>query len=302
VKFPSVSTLAELLKREGLVKPHRRRRTDATLYPHLSAPAAPNDLWCIDFKGQFRLGTGRYCYPLTLTDAASRFILVCEGFDRICGHQVRKAMELAFGTHGLPAAIRFDGGAPFASTGLRRLSTLSAWWLQLGIRLEQTEPGCPQQNGRHERMHRTLKAETTRPPAANFLQQQERFDRFIEHFNTERPHEALDMRRPADVFVRSMRTYSGEPPPPDYPFHDLVTNVTAQGHFRIPGQGRRCPNVFLSGALARQRVGLRELGDDRWLVSFLDIDLGILDERKQFIPGGTPVGEPPGGEHLSTAS
>jgi transposase InsO family protein len=290
--FPSVSAMAELLKREGLVKPHRRRRADAAPFPHLSAPTAPNDVWCIDYKGQFRLGCGRYCYPLTLTDAASRYILACEGFDRICGDDVRRVLDVAFRTHGVPAAIRFDGGPPFASTGLRRLSKLSVWWLRLGIRLEQIEPASPQQNGRHERMHRTLKAETTRPAAANLLQQQERFDTFLDHFNRERPHEALDMRRPADVFVRSPRSYASDLPPLDYPVHDLVATVAPAGHVRIPGIGRSSPNYFLAGALAGQRVGLRELDDDQWLVSFLDLDLGIIDERQHlFVPTGQPTAD-----------
>lgn len=287
MRLPSVSAMGDLLKREGLVTSRRRQPSaGVTPYPHLSEPLVPNDVWCIDYKGQFRLGTGRYCYPFTVTDAASRFIFACEGFDRIDGDDVRAVLDVAFRTYGLPNAIRFDGGAPFASTGLRRLSKLSVWWLRLNIRLEQTEPASPQQNGRHERMHRTLKAETTRPPADNLLQQQARFDEFVDLFNHQRPHEALGMQSPAHVYVRSSRRYA-EPAPPQYPFHELVATVRPSGHVRIPGRGRAGCNYYISSALAGQRVGLRELDDQRWLLSFLDLDLGTLDEdQRVFTPAG----------------
>jgi transposase InsO family protein len=285
VRLPVVSTIGELLKREGLVTPRHRRGRDSTPYSPLSHAHAPNDVWCIDYKGQFRLRNGRYCYPLTLTDAASRYILACEGFQRISGDDVRAVLEAVFRAHGLPSAIRYDGGPPFASTGLRRLSKLSVWWLLLGIHLEQTEPASPQQNGRHERMHRTLKEETTRPPAATLLQQQERFDTFVEIFNRDRPHEAIGMMRPAELYRRSERRYPAELPRPEYPLHDLVATVSGGGHLRLPGGGRRNGQYFISNALNGQVVGLREIDDDRWLVSFLEMDLGVLDLRaKKFQP------------------
>jgi transposase InsO family protein len=287
VRLPAISTMGEILKREGLVAPRRRRSSgDATAFSLLSDATTSNDVWCIDYKGQFRLRNGRYCYPLTLTDAASRYIFTCEAFERISGDDVRMVLEDVFQTHGLPRAIRFDGGPPFASRGLRRLSKLSVWWLRLGIVLEQIEPGCPQQNGRHERMHRTLKAETTRPPATTLLQQQERFDAFRELFNHERPHEAIDMKRPAEVYRRSDRLYRGELGQLEYPLHDMITTVSECGHVRIPGSGRRDGNYFLSAALAGERVGLREVADDAWQVSFMSLELGVIDlAARKFVLG-----------------
>jgi len=288
VRLPSNSTIGEVLKRQGLVTSRRRRRSVTTPFSPLSHATAPNDVWCIDYKGQFRLRNGRYCYPLTLTDAASRYILACEAFDRISGDDVRTVLDATFRTYGVPTAIRYDGGSPFASSGLQRLSKVSVWWLQLGIKLEQIEPASPQQNGRHERMHRTLKAETTRPPAATLLQQQERFDAFVEIFNRDRPHEALAMHRPLDVYERSPREYDANLPVPLYPLHDLVATVSSCGHVRLPGSGRAGGHYFLSNALAGQRVGLREIADYQWLVSFLKLDLGVIDEKDHKFTPGTP--------------
>ena len=205
VTIPAASSIGDLLKRKGLVQTRRRRHTTAPDYGPLTQPSAPNDVWCIDYKGQFRLGNGKYCYPLTVTDQFSRFIIVCDAFEAIAGAAAQASLEAAFRTHGLPAVIRSDNGTPFASRGLAGLSQLSVWWRRLGIKPERIEPAEPQQNGRHERMHRTLKAETTRPAAANLLQQQERFDAFVEEFNNERPHEALDQRPPATVYDVSSR-------------------------------------------------------------------------------------------------
>jgi transposase InsO family protein len=286
VHFPVPSTIGEILAREKLIVTKRRRSEAASAFPlaHLSEPVHPNDLWCIDYKGQFRLRNGRYCYPLTLTDAASRYILACEAFEQIDGHDVRRVLEDVFSTMGLPSAIRFDGGAPFASTGLARLSKLSAWWLSLGIKLEQTEPASPEQNGRHERMHRTLKAETTRPPASTLLQQQERFDVFCETFNSVRPHEGIAMRCPADVFVPSARSIATVQKPA-YPLHDFSLKVSSSGHVRLPGP-RSEPHYFVANSLAGHDVGVRELADNRWLVSFCGLDLGVLDRgARRFIAG-----------------
>lgn len=277
VKRPAKSTIGELLKKHGLVTPRRARKKFPVAFSPLAHAVEPNDVWCIDFKGQFRLGSGRYCYPLTVTDAATRFILVCEAFHRIDGDLVRDSLKLAFREYGLPKAIRFDGGPPFASQGLAGLSRLSVWWLRLGLQLERIEPASPQQNGRHERMHRTLKAETTRPPSAALLQQQERFDRWVEAFNRERPHEALAMAFPAEIYRPSARRCPRELPPLDYPLHDLVTTVATCGHARFPGSPRRARTFYVSAALAGQRVGLRELDDDKWLVTFMHLDLGLVD-------------------------
>jgi transposase InsO family protein len=235
----------------------------------LRESTAPNDLWCIDYKGQFRLGDGTYCYPLTLTDHFSRFILCCQGMGAIDDQRAREESELAFRTYGLPMCIRSDNGVPFASTGLHGLTKLSVFWLKLGIQLERIRPAHPEENGRHERMHRTLKRETARPARSNLLQQQVRFDEFIEEFNHERPHEGLAMQRPADVFVSSHRPYPAKTEEPTYPTHDDVLRVARQGHITI---GRR--SARLSPALGGELVGIKEEDDGRWLITFMNIDLG----------------------------
>ena len=228
VRIPATSTIHAVLDRHGLVKRARERRPRASGTP-LSAGTAPNDLWCVDFKGEFRLGNARYCYPLTVTDHASRFLLECEALESVREDPVIAAFEHLFRERGLPGAIRSDNGVPFASpNGLYNLSKLSVWWLRLGIAIERIKPGCPTQNGRHERMHRTLKQETTRPAGMNFIQQQERFDAFRNEFNTERPHEGIAMQCPADVYRPSAKPYSGLPEI-EYPFHDKEILVTSCG-------------------------------------------------------------------------
>lgn len=199
VRVPAVSTVHAVLDRHGLVTQARRRRNKARGTP-LSDVTQPNQLWCVDFKGEFKLGNGSYCFPLTVSDQASRFLLLCEALEGTREAPVMEAFRRLFSERGLPNAIRSDNGLPFASpNGLYNLSRLSVWWLRQGITIERIQPGKPQQNGRHERMHRTLKRETTRPAGDNSLQQQGRFDAFVEEFNSERPHEALNMRTPAQV-------------------------------------------------------------------------------------------------------
>ena len=199
-RLPAKSTIHAVLHRHGLVKGLNQRRRHRIQGTALSAGGAPNDLWCADFKGEFQLGNGRYCYPLTVTDYASRFLLLCEAMESTKEEPTITAFEQLFRERGLPGAVRSDNGVPFASpNGLFSLSKLSVWWLRLGIDIERIKPGHPEQNGRHERMHLTLKKETTRPPGMNPLQQQARFDNFIQEYNTERPHEALAMKCPAEV-------------------------------------------------------------------------------------------------------
>ena len=194
--------------RNGLVQHQGRPRRRAQGTP-LSAGAEPNDLWCVDFKGELRLGNGQYCYPLTVTDHASRYLLLCEALESVRENSAIAAFEHLFRERGLPFAIRSDNGVPFASpNALFNLSKLSVWWLRPGIGIERIKPGHPQQNGRHESMHLTLKKETTRPPGANALQQQARFDAFVREFNAERPHEALPMQRPTDRYKPSTRPYA----------------------------------------------------------------------------------------------
>ncbi|AFL53698.1 transposase InsO family protein [Sinorhizobium fredii] len=227
VRVPSKSTVHAVLDRHGLVAHARKRQRFRAEGTPLSQALMPNDLWCADVKGEFKLGNGRYCYPLTVTDQASRYLLCCEAFESTRQPALFDAFRRLFAECGLPAAIRSDNGLPFASpNGLYNLSKLSVWWLRLGITLERIRPGRPQQNGQHERMHLTLKKEATRPPGRNILQQQARFDAFISESNTERPHEALEMKVPASLYVSSSRPCQGLPEI-SYPFHDrdvLVTN------------------------------------------------------------------------------
>jgi transposase InsO family protein len=283
LKQPAASTIGGLLQRRGLVQPHRRRRVTPPHGSPLQVAGAPNEVWCADFKGQFRLGNGRYCYPLTITDRFSRIILACEALERPVTEPVQAVFELVFRQHGLPQVIRTDNGAPFASTGLAGLSRLSVWWRRLGIVPERIAPAHPEQNGQHERMHLVLKQETTRPAAPTLLQQQERFDRFVEIYNCERPHEALGQEPPMRHYRPSPRTYPERLPEAAYSLHDDIVTVSHSGHLHL----RHGPTVFLSSALDGQRVGVREVGYGRWLVSFLDHDLGHVDTQTgRFAPIG----------------
>jgi transposase InsO family protein len=267
VRVPARSTVHAVLDRHGLVKRARRRRNKAEGTP-LSRAIRPNDLWCADFKGEFRLGNRQYCYPLTVTDQASRFLLLCEALDSTREAPVFEAFQRLFAERGLPAAIRSDNGLPFASpNGLYNLSKLSVWWLRLGIAIERIRPGAPHENGRHERMHLTLKQETTRPPGRNSLQQQARFDAFIREFNEQRPHEALNMRCPAERYTPAPTPYVGLPEL-EYPFHDRDVLVTACGRICMMRK-----KINISTVLAGQRLGIREVDDGIWLVSFINYDL-----------------------------
>jgi transposase InsO family protein len=285
IRVPAKSTIHAVLDRHGLVQHMRRTRNRAhgTL---LSEGAAPNDLWCADYKGEFKLGDGRYCYPLTVTDHASRFLLLCEALESTREDLACTAFKRLFRDRRLPIAIRSDNGVPFASpNALFNLSKLSVWWLRLGIAIERIKPGQPQQNGRHERMHLTLKKETTRPAGVNSLQQQAKFDAFVDEFNTERPHEALDMKRPAEVYRPSVRPYNGLPEL-GYPFHDRSILVTACG--RICLHRKR---INISTVLAGQRLGIKEIDEGIWLVSFMHYDLGYFDlEQKTLQPLDNPFG------------
>jgi len=270
---PAISTVHAVLDRHGLVTRGRRRRVRLQGTP-LSQPTAPNDLWCADYKGEFMLANRRYCYPLTVTDFASRFLIACEGLSSTREQYAFTIFERVFQEFGLPRAIRTDNGVPFASAhALYGLSRLSVWWLRLGIALERIKPGHPEQNGRHERMHLTLKREATKPAARNVLQQQARFDRFVDQYNTERPHEALAMRVPADVYAASARSYRGLTAL-EYPLHDWTTTVTTCG--RICYRRRK---INVSQVFAGQMVGVRQMSERIWLVTFMDYDLGYFDDE-----------------------
>lgn len=281
VKVPAASTIGEILCRKKLVKPRKRRRRATPSSTWLRNSTAANEIWATDFKGQFRLGNRKYCYPLTISDHFSRFVLGCEALESTAEDGVRPAFKAVFEEYGVPDAIRMDNGAPFASAGLAGLTHLSVWWMRLGIRMERIQPGHPEQNGRHERMHLTLKQDTSRPPKNNILQQQERFDEFRQEFNEARPHEALGMKYPAEYYRPSTKQYSEELKPLEYPLHDLVRPVYNDGKIYLD----RRRTFYLSQALRGERVGLRELENHRWLVSFMDIDLGHLDvDTRRFTP------------------
>ena len=285
IPTPAISTVHAVLYRHGLVNRGRRRRHKAQ-GTALSGPLAPNDLWCADYKGEFMLADKRYCYPLTISDFASRYLLTCEALSTTQEIYAFTVFERVFKEFGLPAAIRSDNGVPFASpNALFNLSRLSVWWLRLGIDIERIKPGHPQQNGRHERMHLTLKKVATRPPGMNSLQQQARFDAFVDEFNTERPHEALAMKTPAEMYAASPRTYRGLPDL-TYPLHDRDVLVTACG--RICMHRKR---INVSTVLAGQRVGIKEVDDGIWIVSFMQYDLGYIDlEQKTLQPLDNPFG------------
>src|SRR5579862_1897433 len=275
IQLPAISTVHAVLDRHGLVvnKGRKRRQHDAQ-GTHLSKPTRPNDLWCADYKGEFMLADKRYCYPLTITDFASRYLLCCDALATTKEKFAFTVFERAFKDFGLPLAIRTDNGVPFASaSAFFGLSKLSVWWLRLGIGIERIKPGNPQQNGRHERMHLTLKKEATRPAAKNFLRQQERFDRFRGVYNQERLHQAIAMKYPAELYRPSARPYTGLGEL-EYPLHDRTITVTSCGRICI---GRR--KINLSHAFAGQNVGIKEVSEKIWLVSFMQYDLGFFDHE-----------------------
>jgi putative transposase len=274
IQLPAISTVHAVLDRHGLVTRGRRNTRYHAEGTGLSTPTRPNDLWCADYKGEFMLADRRYCYPLTITDFASRYLLCCDALAATKEMYAFTVFERVFKDFGLPLAIRTDNGTPFASnSAFFGLSQLSVWWLRLGIAIERIKPGHPQQNGRHERMHLTLKKEATKPPAKNFLQQQAKFDRFIECYNQERPHQALNMKYPTEVYRVSSRPYQGLPKL-DYPLHDRIVTVTSCGRLCI---GRR--KINLSRAFAGQDVGIREVAEKIWLVTFMHYDLGFFDHE-----------------------
>ena len=272
--LPGRSTVCDILKRHGMVPKKRHRRHIGHPGKPTSQILAPNDVWSADFKGQFKTGDGHYCYPLTVTDGFSRFLLGCQALSSTSVAQAKPVFTRLFKEFGLPRRIRTDNGVPFATNTLARLSQLSAWWVRLGILPELIEPGQPQQNGRHERMHRTLKAETTRPPAANCRAQQRKFNRFRQEFNHERPHEALDMQTPAARFEPSPRPMPDKLPPLQYPDRFEVRYVSANGGIRW---NKRWVNVSIT--CMGEYVGLEEIDDGVWNVYFGPLKLGRLLER-----------------------
>jgi len=276
INWPAASTAGDILRRAGLVTARRRRNPPAHPLRTRAAPLEPNDLMTVDYKGEFLLGNHRYCYPLTVVDYISRFIFACAAFASTQYAHTRRAFEVVFREYGLPLAILSDNGSPFGSPGLARLSRLSLWWIRLGVRVERIVPGHPEQNGAHERMHRTLKAETTRPPESTLDRQQERFDRFRDHFNNERPHEALGQKRPATIYRPSPRPYPETLPPIEYAGHLEVRKVDHTGMIRWNND-----RLFLSHTLEGEIVGLAEIDDGIWSLYYGPVLLARFDEREQ---------------------
>ena len=276
--LPARSTVCDLLDRAGLVTAPRRRAVPAHPARSLIPMTAPNGTWTADFKGHFKTRNGVYCYPLTIVDGYSRYLLACHGLLSTAIAGARPIFLRLFQEYGLPGIIRTDNGVPFATTALGRLSTLSVWWIRLGILPELIAPASPQQNGRHERMHRTLKAEATRPPSTTLRAQQVRFNRFRQEYNHDRPHEALNQETPASHYHPSPRALPQRVPPLEYPGHFEVRLVSRNSGIRWKKRW-----VCVTHTLAGEYVGLEEVGDGLWDVYFGPLKLGRLDERRQQI-------------------
>ena len=293
--WPSRSTVCTWLTDHGLVTAGRRRVRS----PH--APASPlppitaaNQVWTTDFKGEFRTGDGVYCYPLTLRDGFSRFVLRCDGLRGRTVMDTQRRFAQAFAEYGLPARIRSDNGGPFASPGLGGLSTLSVWWIRLGIVPERIAPGHPEQNGSHEQFHRVLKAETARPPAANRTAQQQRFRRFVREYNEERPHEALNNQPPASRYAPSARALPTRVPPVEYPGHLEVRLVSRNGCV----SWKNAP-LFVATPLAGESVAFEEIDDGVWTLHFASVALARYDERHRSLRPIPTAGN--GGRSVSSA-
>jgi putative transposase len=276
--WPQRSTVCEILRRHGLVPKKRQRRAIGHAGKPSTIATAPNELWCADYKGQFKTGDGRYCFPLTVTDHYSRYLLGCHGLLNTSVVDAKPVFTRLFREFGLPQRIRTDNGVPFATNTLARLSRLSAWWVRLGVLPELIEPGKPQQNGRHERMHKTLKDHTTRPSSASLRSQQRRFDHFRAEFNDERPHEALDMDTPDSWYERSAREMPSRTPRLEYPDRFETRYVSANGGIRWNSQW-----VNVSTVCAGEYVGLEEIDNGVWNVFFGPLKLGRLLERHMLI-------------------
>lgn len=276
---PSESTVSNVLARHGLSRKVRRRREATPSESPLSHCEGINQVWCADFKGYFWTRDGKRCDPLTITDAHSRYLLRCQALSGSTGMMAVKPLFIAtFREYGLPQAIRTDNGAPFASTGLGGLSPLSVWWIRLGIRLERIQPGHPQQNGRHERMHRTLKQATASPPSQSLGKQQEAFDAFRLEYNEDRPHEALGQKPPSSIYKPSPRDYPERLPTPNYPDDWQKRTVRQGGRIRWKGY-----EVNVTRSLSGQCIGIKPVDDGLWMVCFEKLELGTLDERQRRI-------------------
>jgi transposase InsO family protein len=279
-EWPAPSTAADLLARRGLVMKRRRRRPHQ--HPGVVAPTteAPNDLWTADFKGEFKTGNGIYCYPLTIADQHTRFLLTCHGLLSTQTVTARPVFERAFREYGLPTAIRTDNGVPFATQAIHGLSYLNVWWMRLGIQHQRIHPGRPQQNGAHERMHRTLKRQAIRPVGRTCAAQQKSFDAFRTEFNTVRPHEWLNQETPGSHYTASPRPYPSKMPTIEYPNHFVVKKITTGGTFRFHHK-----LLYLANSLVDQHIGLEETDDGVWSIHFNTVLIATLNESDYIIRG-----------------
>lgn len=273
--YPAISTIGLFLRKQGLTcSIKRRRKCTPTEFP-LTQGCYSNHVWSADFKGHFKTGDGRRCNPLTISDDASRYLLCCFHLERANGPLTQKQFQRIFQEYGLPEVIRTDNGSPFASVGLGGLSRLSYWWIRLGIHPERIEPGHPEQNGRHERMHKTLKSQTAKPPAQTIRQQQKRFDAFRREYNEQRPHEALQMNTPSENYRRSPRPFPRRLPEISYPDHMRVTRVQMHGDINY-----KCQRIFVTESLYDEYVGIEPVvSEDTSLLWYCDYLLGGIDHR-----------------------
>ena len=272
--WPAVSTIGEILRRAGVTAPRKKHCRVPRSTDKLVTASGPNDVWCADYKGYFHCLDGSRCDPLTISDQFSRFLLRCQVVDSLEEKHARMVFEAAFREYGLPRVLRTDNGSPFASVGLAGLSKLAVWWIRLGIRPERIAPGKPQQNGAHERMHRTLLEETAQPPQANLRSQQKVFDRFRQQYDYERPHQALDLRTPSQAYECSERSYPNRLPEVEYGSDRLVRTVGSCGRMRWCGE-----RIFITKALANQPIGMEGVDDGLWRLWYSFHPLGWLNER-----------------------
>lgn len=288
VSWPVLSTFGEILRRAGLTTPQRKRRLTVLYNKPFQTVEKANQVWCADFKGWFLTGKGERVDPLTISDAHSRYLLRCQSVEKTDTEHVAAVFAAAFREYGLPQRIRTDNGAPFASRSVAGISRLSVYWMKLGIEPERIKPGHPEQNGRHERMHRTLKAETAKPPAANRRAQQEAFDRFRQQYNEERPHEALKQQTPASQYQGSPRSYPDRIPEPEYGAEMKAKRVYPDGTFFWKGT-----QVFISKSLGKETIGLRPLDDRYWEVSFAAFALAQFDSHTKLVQNMPPANQQP---------
>lgn len=274
-RWPSASSIGALLQREGLAHPRRKRHRTPPCTQPLAHAQAPNQVWCADYKGWFRCGDGTRCDPLTISDAYSRYLLRCRAVEKSDEIRARMIFEAVFREYGLPDGIRTDNGPPFASPAPAGLSRLSIWWIRLGIRVERIEPGHPEQNGQHERMHQTLQQETAQPPQSNLSRQQDAFRRFEQEYNQVRPHEALGYRTPAELYVASARPYPYQLPELEYATGMYQRRISSAGEMKWNAR-----NTFISKVLAGEMVGLQEVQDHLYEVYYGPLLLGWFDSAE----------------------